>query len=246
MITISKVDMNQKMETISGNMGRIKRGINENSKPIFVEILGTPKSGKTTLLKSLKGLFSNNGMELFTRRETAEYNPVEKDSKQYDLWMVLELFRNLSEDISNRHGKIVIYDRGIIDRLIWLEYAVESGEMSKSDLERIKGLYDIESIRDNYKPITLGFLTSPELSVKRKGSIGRYVNPRTLSSYNRILLENQNQISQLSTNYNLTRTDKYQGRIEEFILNTSLDLTGKIANQIEIAKKEKVKIEEER
>lgn len=124
MITISKTDMKQKMDTISRNMQRIKTGINEDTPPIFVELLGTPKSGKTTLLKNLRGLFHNNELEIFTRRETAEYNPVEKESKQYDLWMVLELFRNLSEDISNKQGRIVVYDRGIIDRLTWLENVV--------------------------------------------------------------------------------------------------------------------------
>ena len=120
MITISEADMEQKMNEIKDNMRRIKEGINDDRDPIFIELLGTPKSGKTTLLKNVKGLFANSGIEMFTRRETAEYNPVDKDSNQYDLWMVLELFRNLVEDISNRKGQIVIYDRGIIDRLTWL------------------------------------------------------------------------------------------------------------------------------
>lgn len=241
MITISKTDMKQKIDTISRNMQRIKARIDDDTPPIFVELLGTPKSGKTTLLKNLKGLFHNNGLEIFTRRETAEYNPVEKESKQYDLWMVLELFKNLSEDISNKQGRIVIYDRGIIDRLTWLENAVGSGEISREDLSRINGLYNLESIRKGYKPITLGFLTSPELSVKRKESEGRYVNVRTLSAYNRILLRSQERISELSSSYSLTSTDDYEGRLQDFILNMSSDLTGKIAKQLEVKKEEQAK-----
>lgn len=217
-----------------------KYTINDIEK-IFVELLGTPKSGKTTLLKNLRGLFNNNELEIFTRRETAEYNPVEKESKQYDLWMVLELFRNLSEDISNKQGRIVVYDRGIIDRLTWLENAVESGEISREDLSRISGLYNLESIRKEYKPITLGFLTSPELTVKRKGSEGRYVNLRTLGAYNKILLRSQDRISGLSSSYSLTSTDNYEGRLEDFILDMSSDLTGKIAKQLEVKKEEQVK-----
>ncbi len=239
MITITKADMQQRTEKINRNMGKIKSGITESTPPIFVELLGTPKSGKTTLLKSLKGLFCNNGMQIFTRRETAEYNPVAKDSKQYDLWMVLELFKNLLDDISNRQGQIVVYDRGIIDRLTWLENAVENGMMTKQDLEKIKGLYDLESIRNGYRPIALGFITSPELSIKRKGSVGRYVNPETLTAYNRTLLEKQGEISSLSSSYSLTRTDDYQGRIEEFILDSASDLTEKIARQLEVRKGER-------
>lgn len=154
--------------------------------------------------------------------------------------MVLELFKNLSEDISNKHGKIVIYDRGIIDRLTWLDKSFESGEISKEDLDKIKGLYGLESIKSGYKPISLGFLTSPELSVQRKGSVGRCVNPENLNAYNRILLEKQGEISNLSSSYSLIKTDNYQDRLEEFILDMSIDITSKIANQLE-PKREEVK-----
>lgn len=241
MITITEKELNDKLELIKNNISRIKAGINEDTPPIFVELIGTPKSGKTTLLRSLKSLFYNNQMEIFTRRETAEYNPVEKGAKQYDLWMVLELFRNLSEDISNKHGQIVIYDRGIIDRLVWLENALENGKISKQDLDRIKGLYNLETIREEYKPITLGFLTSPELSVQRKGSAGRFVNNKTLGAYNRIFMENQGMIAELSSNYTLTKTDSYQGRIEEFIMDMSINLTERIVSQLEVSKNKKGK-----
>lgn len=241
MLTFTKSELQQKIEKISRNMEKIKSEISENTSPIFVELLGTPKSGKTTLLKSLKNLFANNGIQIFTRRETAEYNPVAKDSKQYDLWMVLELFKNLLDDISNKQGQIVIYDRGILDRLTWLENAVEKGTMTSQDIERIKGLYSLESVKNGYKPISLGFITSPELSIQRKGSIGRFVNPQTLTAYNRTLLEKQGEISALSSSYSLTKTDDYQGRIENFILDLSSDLTDQISKQLEEKKEEKSK-----
>lgn len=165
---------------------------------------------------------------------------VVEDTK-YTINDIEKIFRNLSEDISNKQGRIVVYDRGIIDRLTWLENAVESGEISREDLSRISGLYNLESIRKGYKPITLGFLTSPELSVKRKGSEGRYVNLRTLGAYNKILLRSQDRISGLSSSYSLTSTDNYEGRLEDFILDMSSDLTGKIAKQLEVKKEEQVK-----
>ena len=239
MITISKTDMQQKTEKIRRNLKKINSGINENTPPIFVELLGTPKSGKTTLLKSLTRLFNNSGMQISSRRETAEYNPVAKDSKQYDLWMVLELFKNLLDDISNGQGNIIVYDRGIIDRLTWLENAVQNGMMTKGDLEKIKGLYSLESIKNGYRPISLGFITSPELSIKRKGSVGRYVNLESLTAYNSTLLAKQPEIARLSSDYTLIGTDRYQGRIEDFILDLSSDLTEKIARQLEVKKDER-------
>lgn len=241
MITISRNLMEQKIEKISSNMHKIKENLTPDTPPIFVELLGTPKSGKTTLLKNLRGLFGNNNIEIFTRRETAEYNPVAKDAKEYNLWMVLELFRNLSEDISNKQGKIVIYDRGILDRLTWLERAVETGEMSKADFEKIRALYELETIKIGYRPITLGFITTPELSVQRKGQPGRAVNVENLTAYNRILLSAQNEIEKISFTNSLTRTDTYQGRLEEFILDISSKLTDEIINSLEIGKNKQAK-----
>lgn len=245
MITYTQNEMQQKIENIKKNMQMIKEKICSSTTPIFIELLGTPKSGKTTLLKSLKNLFGNNEIEVFTRRETAEYNPVEKEAKQYDLWMVLELFKNLSEDLSNKQGQIVIYDRGIIDRLIWLQKAVQDEEISKEDFDKIEGLYDLETIKE-YKPITYGFLTSTELSVRRKGSVGRYVNRETLNSYNTILLKSQDKISKLSSSYHLISTDEYQGRIEEFILDTASDIAERIAEQLERKQVVQLGVREER
>ena len=53
MITISRNLMEQKIEKISSNMHKIKENLTPDTPPIFVELLGTPKSGKTTILKFL-------------------------------------------------------------------------------------------------------------------------------------------------------------------------------------------------
>ena len=46
MITITEKELNDKLELIKNNISRIKAGINEDTPPIFVELIGTPKSGK--------------------------------------------------------------------------------------------------------------------------------------------------------------------------------------------------------
>ena len=128
-----------------------------------------------------------------------------------------------------------------MDRLTWLERAVETGEMSKADFEKIRALYELETIKIGYRPITLGFITTPELSVQRKGQPGRAVNVENLTAYNRILLSAQNEIEKISFTNSLTRTDTYQGRLEEFILDISSKLTDEIINSLEIGKNKQAK-----
>lgn len=229
---IIETDRELKTNLINENMINIKKLIT-NSKPIFVELLGTPKSGKTTLLHSLDKIFYTNGIKFFSRQEVAEYIPLKQESKQYVLWITLELFKNLLEDFSNRLGQIIIYDRGIVDRLTWLEKRYEDGDISKNDLTKFKELYDIDLVKNDYKPIILGFLTSPELSIERKGCIGRYTNMTNLQSYNSILLSKEKEFTKLAFNYTLTNTDIYQNKIEDFILDNTLHLTNLIIKQLE-------------
>ena len=239
-ITTTQTELKQKIDLVKRNIEKININISENTSPIFVELIGTPKSGKTTFLKSVKNAFEQTGVTIFTRRETAEYNPVPKDSKQYDLWMVLELFKNLSEDISNGNGKIVLYDRGIFDRLTWLECDRRRNQITENDYKRMQELYKLDLMQD-YRPITYCFLTSPELSVKRKGKPGKFVNVETLTEYNNELMDECDMIKNMSSEFNIVKTDEYEGRIEEFILDLSLDMTNRISRQLEERKMEKEK-----
>lgn len=104
------VKMQQKMNSIQENTKQIQENLKSNNTPIFIELMGTPKSGKTTLTRSLKTLFERSEIDIDIRRETAEYNPISKEAESYNLWMILELFKNLIEDIENGKGKIIIYE----------------------------------------------------------------------------------------------------------------------------------------
>lgn len=219
------VKMQQKMNSIHENTKQIQENLKSNNTPIFIELMGTPKSGKTTLTRSLKTLFERSEIDIDIRRETAEYNPISKEAESYNLWMMLELFKNLIEDIENGKGKIIIYDRGIIDRIAWLNLAVQDGSITESDLEVIKRLYGLKTIREKYKPIVYGFYTTPELSIKRKGRPGKFVNEQSLNTYNEKFLSEQNKIRKMAARYKLIETDPYEGRIEDFILDCSLNLT---------------------
>ena len=76
----TKEDVKQleKLVRIQNRVTRISKTLKDINEPIFIELIGTPKSGKTTLKGYLQNLFENNGIDCFCRRETAEYNPVDK------------------------------------------------------------------------------------------------------------------------------------------------------------------------
>lgn len=70
----------QKMNAIVEKLKAVSERLKHTDSPVFIELVGTPKSGKTTLKRSLQDLFEKAGIGVFTRQETAEYNPIAKQA----------------------------------------------------------------------------------------------------------------------------------------------------------------------
>ena len=221
--------MLQKLEKIEKNLQYISK--NMKGKNIIIELTGSPKSGKTTCVQALKTTLENAGINFQIRRETAEYNPVNKTSEDYNTWMVMELFKNTIEDIEGE-GKLVIYDRGVLDRKFWLEQAKINGKMTPNDVNILNSLYNL-NLNKKYKPVVVAFKTSPELSIKRKGKESTHINYKTLSLYNSIFDAGQEELKNASEAYAFFETDGYQGNIKEFIVDVTEQLTTDIVRVLE-------------
>lgn len=236
----------QKMSRVEENMRYIRENLGKAEGPIFVELMGTAKSGKTTLLNSLKNLFESQGVPAEMKQETAEYNPIQdKDIEEYNIWMIMELMKNLSEDMSNKTPRVIVYDRSMIDRLPWIDFSVNDGSFPARDAEIFKTLYSTEFL-GKYRPITYCFETSPELSVFRKGKEGRLVNRKNVALFNESMKRELGAIASNSSRMRLIQTDPYQGDLKGFITDTTLGITSDIKEMIkqrETEKKNKTKKE---
>ena len=240
-MVIDKQKRLSKIQTIDRILDEIREKVIKSDKPLFIELIGTPKSGKTTLKNAIQNAFAKKEIPIITRRETAEYNPIPKESENYNFWMILELMKNISEDLSNGKGKVVIYDRGLIDRIPWMKSDISQRKMSQEDYKRIIDMYQSNYLR-GYKPITQVFFTSPELSILRKGSEGRFVNNRILTTYNSILKQELNMVRSMSARANITVTDQYQGKIEDFIIDQISDIARDLKLEIDRSNVEELNI----
>ncbi len=223
-IYLPKIQNIQKLNEIEENLENIKKLLNHSDKTYFIEFVGTPKSGKTTLLDNFKNLFNNENIPLVPRQETAEYNPIDKSSKFYGSWMIFKLFETLSEDISCNKGKVVIYDRGILDRLPWINKSNKEGRMPDEDFQSYKSLYNL-SLSKDYKPILYNFITSPKLSIQRKGKPGRSVNINSLKLFNDCLSDCRSFFKDHSSIYREFITDNYQDDLQNFIIDVTHSVT---------------------
>ena len=143
----------------------------------------------------------------------------------------MELLKNLSEDMANGEPRIIVYDRGMLDRLPWIDYSIEDGSIPYKDGKLFKTLLESEFMK-KYRPLTCNFLTSPKISILRKGKEGRLVNLKNVERFNNCLKQESETIKSHSSMYNFIKTDEYQGRIEEFILDTSEVITSNLVERM--------------
>lgn len=61
-----------------------------------------------------------------------------------------------------------------------------------------------------YKPLTYGFVTSPELSVHRKGKEGRLVNRKSVKLFNECMEAEKEVIEEGAKKYTTIETDPYK------------------------------------
>lgn len=235
--------MDEQLGRIQDNLQYIRENLGKIDEPIIIEFLGTPKSGKTTLVTSLENLFNRNGVAVDKKRETAEYNPIQdKTIEEYNIWMIMELMKNISEDVSSKDPKVIIYDRGALDRIPWIETSVNDGSFPREDVDIIKGLYQ-SKFMSKYKPLTYGFYTTPETSIMRKGKPGRLVNQVTLTEYNGQFVAAEPFITARSEKYTHIDTDPYQGKLNSFITDIAEKVTTDTREIIRERIKEKEKSE---
>ena len=148
------------------------------------------------------------------------------------MWMILELLKNISEDLSKKSGQVIIYDRGILDRIPWMNFDVKMGKMNNQDVHKLIELYYSNPLK-KYKPIAQVFETSPQLSVQRKGKPGYFVNETTIGLYNSILREHMSEIINNSSSTGYIFTDKYQGNIKEFLVSNTQSIISGINKELD-------------
>lgn len=83
-----------------------------------------------------------------------------------------------------------------------------------------------------YSPICYGFITSPELSVFRKGKEGRLVNRKSVKLFNDCMESEKTTIQQGAKKYTEIVTDPYQDHLKRFIMDITESITSDVREQI--------------
>lgn len=159
-----------------------------NKKPYVIEFTGTPRTGKTTLMNNLYDFFKKGGFNIITLEEFTtskkykqeiypklknEYvNVVNKEIPKYVL-------KELKETIST-NPDIIIIDRSLFDRTIWLDRLYNKEGVSKEEYDNYLDEY-IPIIKDNID-IIIATYTDSLTSLKRDYKANLSLEKRTFLS----------------------------------------------------------------
>jgi len=138
--------------------------------PFVIELLGTPRTGKTTIINNVLDFFKKGGFKVsyFKELVTSEFYDTINHLPLYDrnLAIIEEIVKQLKSVRSNdfesewqdqklktriktdvdtgvfdKTGDIIVFDRGIYDRLIWFRRLLNKGEISKKQYDEIVNRY---------------------------------------------------------------------------------------------------------
>lgn len=168
--------------------------------PYVIEFTGTPRTGKTTLINNLYDFFKKGGfkvevLEEFTtsKRYKTEIYPLLKDKYKSVINTEIPKYvlKQLEEAINN-NPDIIIIDRSLFDRLIWVDRLYLKGGMSKEEYGEYKQIY-IPLIKEKID-IIISTYTDALTSIKRDYLANlslekrNFLNEQNVNEYNNSLL----------------------------------------------------------
>ena len=224
-------------------------------KPFVIELLGTPRTGKTTIINNILDFFKKGGFRVsyFKELVTSEFYSTVNHLPLYERNMAIieEIVKQLKSvrvnnfksqkhktkikndvdvRVFSQTGDIIVFDRGIYDRLIWFRRLLNNADINKKQYDELFAKYSEFLSLVN---CLLCFTASAEVALKRDyiSSLAlekrSFLTKENIESYNQALMDLVNEA--VIKNYHLIDTnDKSVG---ESALDAVLYILKEIKNK---------------
>lgn len=173
----------------------------KNVKPYVIEFAGTPRGGKTKLLNNLLDFFVKSGficdfVEEFTKTKKYKEYYFPKWKNKNIIFVNVKIYENILKKINKsllKGSNIVLVDRSLIDRLIWINRLYENGKIVEKEYNDLR---DKILMKSKHKTnITIATYVDVDIALKRDYDANlslekrSFLNRRRIEEYN-MALEN--------------------------------------------------------
>jgi AAA domain len=164
-------------------------GVGRTGRPVVIEVAGTPRAGKTTVIAGLTQRFERAGRQVRVVAERARersWLPNKRDPN----FNLLTFSATVQAVVEARHrdGDIVLVDRGMLDALVWNEWHFLQGKLTEEE----HCAYD-RSLRTRLlarqSDLVVLMTVDPDEAMRRDGwiagsPVGSIMNPDSLRLFN--------------------------------------------------------------
>lgn len=214
--------------------------------PYVIEFTGTPRTGKTSLINNLYDFFKKKGfsvevLEEFTtsKKYKTEIYPLLKD--KYKSIVNTEIPKYVLKELNasiNNNPDIIIVDRSLFDRLIWVDRLMLKSGMTKEEYDDYKKMY-IPLIKEKIN-IIISTYTDSLTALKRDYNANlslekrNFLNEKNIDEYNKSLFNMKELAEKETINFHqFDTTNKNQREISLEVVDVILnDMKQEIMKEI--------------
>lgn len=158
-------------------------------RPFVVELAGTPKAGKTSVIALVESFFERCGYRVHVLRERAASCPLSmKGHFFFNTWTTASMLAELLEVIDTDND-LVILDRGFFDALVWLDLQFSREQVTTEERDTFEKFVRLDRWRTLVDTVVV-LMVSPEVALEReaKGHLidrrGSLMNEASLRAFN--------------------------------------------------------------
>ena len=174
----------RRLALILARFRRLRRN-NPRLRPFNIELLGPPKSGKTTTAEAIEHTLKRCDWIVTARPEGATVvDRVKRDTPHYNLETCRYALSEIAERLDSEFD-LVATDRGLLDGMAWMGYWLRKGKLSKEDYEKAMAFYGMDILREQFD-LHIILTCDPEVALQRElarrksKKDGETMNPKSL------------------------------------------------------------------
>ncbi|RYZ09248.1 MAG: hypothetical protein EOO73_05675 [Myxococcales bacterium] len=166
-------------------------------RPFVLEITGTPKAGKTTLIGMVDSFLRHCGWRVHILEERAGLCPLPmKGHFFFNTWTTGTMLAGLLDAV-DRDDDLIILDRGLFDALVWLQMQANEGQVSQAEAAAVENFVLIDRWRRLSDATCLVELDAAKAMARENQNrllsrTGSVMNPKRLNAFNAALATVQN------------------------------------------------------
>lgn len=157
-------------------------------RPFFIELTGSPSSGKTTTITELDKFFRRQGFRVLRPQEGAEViRHIPRTTPLYNIRTGLYALNMLIDESYGHLYDIIIFDRCVFDAYCWMMYWLEKRKLSPKEKNMIQSFFLSRFWTDKidaayFMVCDTKLAMERELRIALSQKLGETTNPKTVDT----------------------------------------------------------------